>query len=411
MAVRPESVEDWCDFMPNLLVADGWTLASTAAGSKLMHSSCPWGGHLIKFELNNITVKNAPKKTSNLTIRPEVRSLHQGQCSINGINVETMEFVAPGEAIVEASVSWGILRLCSVLFGDMAAQVMTRFYDQAAPVAWHQMARRDYPMEGDSAGTFWMEDDLEKPHEYLILTRPQSEKEKFTVFVIVRVYEDRFAKWASPYFSLVLRQANRTAESYLNRPGIVKLRQVDERFYVVLSMQSFKRGMPLLPARADEPSITSIDAGEPLGLHRWIRFEPESPKFQLFQYLPLFVERLGLKIEAYDRLDGQVLVPYQCVVRRDAWESIRERFNVAYPLQKTAYRHANGGSGAPGMHEDVPPRFVPPAPVAALEEHLAAAQEPKLVVRRTFLDLEEQEAPVGRPSRRPKTTALGRAAA
>ena len=39
-------------------------------------------------------------------------------------------------------------------------------------------------------------------------------------------------------------------------------------------------------------------------------------------------------------------------------------------------------------HEDVPPRFVPPAPVAALEEHLAAAQEPKLVVRRTFFDLE-----------------------
>lgn len=36
---------------------------------------------------------------------------------------------------------------------------------------------------------------------------------------------------AGPYFSLVLRQANRTAESYLNRPGIVKLRQVDERFY------------------------------------------------------------------------------------------------------------------------------------------------------------------------------------
>lgn len=85
--------------------------------------------------------------------------------------MQTMEFVSPGEAIVEASVSWGILRLCSVLFGDMAAQVMTRFYDQASPVAWHQMVRRDYPMEGDSAGTFWMEDDLEKPHEYLILTR------------------------------------------------------------------------------------------------------------------------------------------------------------------------------------------------------------------------------------------------
>ena len=30
----------------------------------------------------------------------------------------------------------------------------------------------------------------------------------------------------------------------------------------------------------------------------------------------------------------------------------------AYPLQKTAYRRANGGSGAPGVHEDVAPKFV-----------------------------------------------------
>ena len=30
---------------------------------------------------------------------------------------------------------------------------------------------------------------------------------------------------------------------------------------------------------------------------------------------------------------------------------------MVYPLQKTAYRHANGGSGAPGIHEEVAPKF------------------------------------------------------
>ena len=56
-----------------------------------------------------------------------------------------------------------------------------------------------------------------------------------------------------------------------------------------------------------------------------------------------------LSSTSQDTLDGQTLVPYQCVVRRDAWEAVRQRFNEAYPLQKTAYRHANGSSGAPGM--------------------------------------------------------------
>lgn len=76
------------------------------------------------------------------------------------------------------------------------------------------------------------------------------------------------------------------------------------------------------------------------------------------------------KCSVYHRL-SILTVHARCLASRDLWLSF---------------------SGA-SRHEDVLPRFVPPAPVAALEEHLAAAQEPKLVVRRTFLDLE-----VGFPS-------------
>ena len=39
-------------------------------------------------------------------------------------------------------------------------------------------------------------------------------------------------------------------------------------------MQSFKRGMPLLPAYDDEQPDTEIDAGEKYGLKRWVRYEP-----------------------------------------------------------------------------------------------------------------------------------------
>lgn len=94
-------------------------------------------------------------------------------------------------------------------------------------------------------------------------------------------------------------------------------------------------------------------------------------------------------------------------------------------MQKTAYRRANGGSGAPGIHEDVAPKFVSTevsdwkemtavvgdcfvmtrlvdeanerelldsqvirVETGRLQERLLAAKEPKLVVRKTFLDLE-----------------------
>lgn len=54
------------------------------------------------------------------------------------------------------------------------------------------------------------------------------------------------------------------------------------------------------------------------------------------------------------------------------------------------------------MHEDVVPKFQ----IASndLEERLKQAQGPKLVVRKTFFDIEEE---LVRPTRRPRTMAMG----
>ena len=43
---------------------------------------------------------------------------------------------------------------------------------------------------------------------------------------------------------------------------------------MILSIQSFKRGMPLLPAVAGEVPVTAIDAGEAFGFAQWVRFDP-----------------------------------------------------------------------------------------------------------------------------------------
>ncbi|CAK9047962.1 unnamed protein product [Durusdinium trenchii] len=416
MALRPESVEDWCQLMPHLLEENGWNKAMVTSDAALMNTSCPWGGHLIKFELKEITIHEAPADPANVMVRPEVRSLHPDQCPINGITVNSVDFVVPGEAVVEATSSWSIVRLCAVLFGDMAGQVMDYFFD-AGSVAWHQEVRRNYPKAGDSGCAFYKEEAEDRSYEFMILVRPSATKETFTVYVVLRVYEDRFAQWAQEHFCLVLSSARSTAVSYLNRPGIAELRKQDERFYVTLAMQSFKRGMPLLPAFVTETALTEIDAGGPYGLRRWLRYEPNSQKFHLSSYLQVFLARLGYQVNTYESLDGQTLVPYQCVVRRDEWELVRERFLQAYALQKTAYRRANGGSGAPGMHEEVGPKFLGKCEFSMhLQERLEKLMEPRLVVRKTFFDLEDpsepseedEPGPTCRPSRRPKTTALGR---
>lgn len=409
MALRPEAVEDWCQLMPNLLEEVGWTTALSTEEASLTHMSCPWGGHLIKFELRDILVQDAPTKSSNVMVRPEVRSLLQEQFPINGLEVKKMEVVSPGECVVEGSMSWSILRLCGVLFGDIGSQVMNYFFEDNGEVSWHQKLRRNYPRDGDSACAFWMEDG--KPQELVLVVRPEAKPGKFTAFVVVRVPENNFANWATEYFSCVLKTARSTADWFLNRPGISALRQVDEHFYVVVSMQSFKRGMPLLPALEHEKPITEIDAGQIYGLKRWVRFEAVGTrKFHLTEYLKAFCARLGFEVDTYDSLDGETLVPYQCVLPREEWEKVQERFREGYPLQKTAYRRANGGSGAPGIHEDVAPKFVS-TEVSDWKERLLAAKEPKLVVRKTFLDLEDEEVEEQRQQRhprRPKTTALGR---
>ena len=234
---------------------------------------------------------------------------------------------------------------------------------------------------------------------------------------VLRVPEDKFANWAKIHYMMLLESGRLTAQWFFNRPGISEMRSLDQQFYVVLAIQSFKRGMPQLPVQTPNPgdAVTRIDAGQRMGLTTWVRYHPGmtgSSKFYLSDYIQLFLENIGASAQTYNLLDGRQLVPYQCVVAREEWNSVRARFFEAFTLQKTAYRRANGGSTAPGVHEGVEPRFLPDADLALLRERIKfAQQQPKIVVRNTFVEMDEEddeeedeEVRVERNTRRPKTT-------
>ena len=105
--------QDWFQVMPNLLSSEGWGMALARPKASLSHCTCPWGGHLIKFNLRSITIQNAPEKTSNILVRPEVRFAFQNLCPMNGNKISDCDFIAPGEAVLRSATSWRLMRLCT----------------------------------------------------------------------------------------------------------------------------------------------------------------------------------------------------------------------------------------------------------------------------------------------------------
>jgi len=128
--------------------------------------------------------------------------------------------------------------------------------------------------------------------------------------------------------------------------------------YVVLSLQRYQRGAPMLPAEAGEESAavfgfvpSSRDAGD----------------FSLARYLRAFLKRLpGCEPQAvaqaaaqiYDSLDGRCLVPYQAVATCSAWDVAWAALKEPFRTQRGAYRRIFGGTIAPEIKVGQAPRFI-----------------------------------------------------
>ncbi|CAE7240497.1 unnamed protein product, partial [Symbiodinium microadriaticum] len=392
MAVPPECNEEWFELVPNLLSHEGWEVAIDKGRCSLSHCDCPWGGHIIKCSIEDVVVKNPPEDTSCVFVRPETRERHQASCGDRFGRVELLEMLGPGEAVIKRFCSWGLLRLCTVLFGRLARPyVEFSFTSGDGACTALQKVSRDYPKKGDCAiGLFHYTG--EPPEGYwsakrhcvhaacagLLHCRPQADG-KFHISGIFSVSEDKFARWATTHFELLIESCRRTCQWWLNRPGVEELRSHDQAAYVTLTIQSWQRGFPFLPSDAGQEteSTVTIAAGEALGLTGWTRFDPSmvgDEKFRFSSYLQRFLRNLNIPVVVYDRLDGRKIVPYQCIVRSEEWMEIRSHFLQAFSLQKTAYRHANGGTTAPNVHDNSKPRFIPRSSCEALNRRIELAQ-------------------------------------
>mmetsp|Transcript_41370 Transcript_41370/g.92530 ORF Transcript_41370/g.92530 Transcript_41370/m.92530 type:complete len:410 (+) Transcript_41370:99-1328(+) len=361
MTLRPRNVEEWFRFAPHLLSHHHWDAAMIPEHSpvaSVAHSPCPWGGVLVKFSVIGIDADIAPYVYSNVLVRPEVRAFHQTEH--HGVQMEMVELHEPGTCSVQLFPTCGLASLGSLLLASMDGGLRNdpvRSVRSWSGTTTLQNLRRDFPNVGDSSLSVY-EDGVGK--EGLLICRPQ--EGKFDVIGIFSVPHHKFSAWAAIHLNLLLEAALKATYAFLNGPSVPDLRALDENFYLVLTIQSCKRGLPLIPLVRDGNATVTIAAGERLGLGRWVRFNPElcgSSKFHLSEYIKSLLNSVGEHIDAFKSLDGRKLMPYQCAVRRDQWNLLRRRFIEVFLLQKTAYRRANGGSTAPSLHEDVDPRFAP----------------------------------------------------
>jgi len=325
MTLRPRNVEEWFRFAPHLLSHHHWDAAMIPEHSpvaSVAHSPCPWGGVLVKFSVIGIDADIAPYVYSNVLVRPEVRAFHQTEH--HGVQMEMVELHEPGTCSVQLFPTCGLASLGSLLLASMDGGLRNdpvRSVRSWSGTTTLQNLRRDFPNVGDSSLSVY-EDGVGK--EGLLICRPQ--EGKFDVIGIFSVPHHKFSAWAAIHLNLLLEAALKATYAFLNGPSVPDLRALDENFYLVLTIQSCKRGLPLIPLVRDGNATVTIAAGERLGLGRWVRFNPElcgSSKFHLSEYIKSLLNSVGEHIDAFKSLDGRKLMPYQCAVRRDQWNLLR----------------------------------------------------------------------------------------
>ncbi|CAE7616485.1 unnamed protein product [Symbiodinium necroappetens] len=402
-AGRPCNVLQWFEQVPQLLSEHGWCTAVRGNSSALAHCECPWGGKLVRFCFRGIPMRNVQEPARSL-VRPETRAEHEPQAPLG---FDLLQQLAPGDAVLQHRASWNLLQLCSLVFGDVG---MPAFVPAKTPITCRQKLYRACPGPEDT--TLMFSTMSGQASDALLICRTRA-PEMVDLTAAFSMTSSRFDQWMSTHLCISLESARCKATCYFNRPGLAEMRAIDAKMYRVLVVNSCKRGPPLLPLPPDsseEPAVRVRTDDDPILLESWIRMP--SGKFHFAAFVNQFTRNLRLDLEAFDTLDGQRLVHYQCVVRSDRWASVQEMFMAAFNVQRRAYRRLNGGSIAPSVCADAEPRFVFDDKLAELSQNLTQEEETSaqhhVKVRRTFLEVDEDsdsdDEAFQRPSRRAKTT-------
>lgn len=412
--MHPGHIEEWFQFAKNSLQNEsGWKVAAQRSQDTLCYQDC-LGGRTVKFDFKEIYVPGIDEPAEAM-MRPEARS-QSHDCKNRQIKLGLQQIVAPGDAFVEQTSNFWILFMIACLFGESGLQTDSFFCGCKPTLARHQR-RLDFPEEGDCAYANF-QGHASGCQELMVIVRKASQRHHFRLMILFRVPDvELLLSWTSKSFVILLERSREAVCMFLSRFGIVDMRELDAKMYVVLGMRNFHRGPPLIPVESLSPSnavevAISCRNGRD-DLKRWRRFSSEGdPKaFRMAKYLRCFMKQLGHPIMTHDTLDGRRLVSYQCVVLREDWLRLREVFWDAFRIQKAAYRRANGGKTAPTLQEDVTPHFlkavlrdegsdVPAIPSAGSD---GDPYDRHLVVRKTFLEVVEENPSGCRDLKRSKS--------
>lgn len=411
MAIEPQRIESWFRLAASCMSeSPDWKLDASRPDASLSHCSIP-DGTLVKFDFRNIFIRNAPEDPADMLIRPEVRG-RWNQLAPSANKIRHLQTFAPGDALVEQTpITRGLVRLLArVLFGNCQGPFPS-LHKGHPNLARHQL-RKDFPETGDCS---YAEFYNGSSQECILICRSEGAG-YFRIVIAFRtnICKAPWGRWATTFFFMMLELVYTAACEFVNRPGVPEMRAIDDQLYVVLSLRNYNRGAPLVPYSStfaeEEQEVFTVHTGKDIGLESWTRFRSKTGgKFRFAEYMQCFLERLGHCVQTHESLDGRMLVPYQCVVLREDWETLRELFAPAFGKQKAAYRRANGGASAPGWTEDLKAHFLSrrsahrtSQPVAQVSADWDESGEDalKLVVRNTFLELQEDTEPNCSGSRR-----------
>mmetsp|Transcript_11483 Transcript_11483/g.27070 ORF Transcript_11483/g.27070 Transcript_11483/m.27070 type:complete len:391 (+) Transcript_11483:44-1216(+) len=369
--MKPRSVEEWFQLVPDLLSRKTWTLACARNQAQLFHKECPWGGRLGKIELEGIDLKPGA-----VVLRPELWPTYFQQRPEKGVWSELREVIAPGDAILRTSVEWMPCRLTDALFSKFENSIGLACF-RGKELRFK--VSRDFPQQGDSGLT--VEEATGQSVQRLAWLRPETSEGKGRLLLAWRLLDDQFPALASDQFVQYVECMQRSYSRFFPHLCASEGMKLEKTCYVHLSMgHHLRSGNPLVPAEAGSTDATYVEVGNKLGLSHWERF---AGRFRLADYLKSFLGRLGVEIRIFQSMDGQDLASHQCVVPRDQWQRIRGRFREAFRVQRSAYRRCNGGRNAPFFHEDGKPELSM-APSAPQQQ-----AQPVLVIRNTFWHVPE----------------------
>jgi len=411
--MQPYHIEDWLEMVPHLTLESGWNSYMDDGHSNLCHCECPWGGELLRIRAE-VHVEQLLEKPSDLLVRPEVRAYFGNGDRFKLDSLMMFQHHSPGEALLQQlgdAFGFGTLLSCFLEASDDPTICESRMLTKTS---WQKLSR-DFPEVGDTSLSF------RGDSVGLLLCQPLDlPSNRFLVNGFFDMSEEQFLSWTSIHLRLLFETARRTAQWFVNRPGISELREHDKNYYTILTVQSCRRGLPFLPLgqMKVQDQVVTITDGEKDGLVRWIRYNPQSygkERFHLSDYLQVFMAVLGIQpnFQAYKCLDGGNLVSFQCVVASHDWSLVKDRFYSAFLMQRKAYRRGNGGSTAPSIREGDKPRFLQEERKLELAEQYltrkeAESSQHKVVVQRTFVHVNQSESGPRAPrsTRKHRTTSI-----